>query len=139
MENQTNIKKIILGTLAFVVVSFVVQASNHFVISREHYAGISFMRKEPIMALGIFTMLLQGAILSYLFSFFYKNGETLMQGLKYGLLMGAFLGSYIVLVEPGKYTVPSVSAWIAVEGIASLLQFSLFGITLGAIYKRRAQ
>lgn len=135
MENQSSVKNIVLGTLGFILISFVVQATSHFAINAAHYASIDFMREEPIMALGIFTMVLQGIVLSYLFGFFPKGPNVFTQGVKYGLLMGVFLGSYIALVEPSKYMAPSVIAWITTEGFASLIQFSLFGLILGFIYK----
>ncbi len=125
-----------LAILAFVVASFAVQATSHFALSAEHYAAVGFMRDEPIMVLGIFTMLMQGVILAYLYTFFYRGGAPLLRGLKYGLLMGVFLGSYIVLVEPAKYIVPSIRGWMIVEGLASLVQFSLYGVLVGLIYDR---
>jgi len=136
MNQKVDVKKTVLGTVAYVVISFITQALNHFVINQAHYAGIPFMREEPIMALGLFTMLLQGAILSHVFLTLHRTGATMAEGLKYGLLMGLFLGSYIALVEPSKYTAPSVLSWIAVEGMASLLQFGVFGVVLAMINKR---
>ena len=59
-------KKIIIGTILFIVVSFASQAISHFVINVEHYASVPFMREEPIFALGFLTMILQGIVLSYL-------------------------------------------------------------------------
>jgi phosphotransferase system glucose/maltose/N-acetylglucosamine-specific IIC component len=125
-----------LAILAFVIASFAVQAMSHFVLNAGHYATVEFMRDEPIMALGIFTMIVQGAILAYLYTFFYRDGAPLLRGLKYGLLMGVFLGSYLTLVEPAKYIVPSIRSWMIVEGLASLVQFALYGILLGLIYDK---
>jgi hypothetical protein len=133
MDQKIDIKKTVLGTVAYVVISFIAQALNHFVVNKAHYASIPFMRAEPIMALGIFTMILQGVILSYVFLTLHKAGATKPEGLNYGLLMGLFLGSYIALVEPSKYMAPSVSSWIAVEGMTSLLQFGIFGVVLAVI------
>jgi len=131
-------KKLFLGILAFVVVSFAVQFMSHFVINERHFSEIGFMRQEPIMALGIVTMLIQGAVLSYVYSILSSNGSSIAKGLTYGLLMGVFLVSYVALVEPSKYAVPSVIQWISVEGIAGLLQFSLFGLLIGMLYSRRS-
>lgn len=136
MDKPIDLRKIVLGTVAYVVISFVLQALNHFVVNKAHYSSIPFMRAEPIMALGIFTMILQGVILSYVFLTLHKAGATKSEGLSYGLLMGLFLGSYIALVEPSKYVAPSVSSWIAVEGMASLLQFGVFGVMLATINKK---
>ena len=135
-SQKTNMRFYALATLAFVIASFIVQASSHFAINTGHYAAIEFMRKDQIVELGIFTMLLQGAILAYFYPFFYQSGAPVLQGLKYGLLMGLFLGSYITLVEPAKYAAPSVSEWIVVEGMVSLAQFSLYGVLVGLIYDK---
>jgi len=134
---KTNFKTIILGMLAFVFVSFLVQALSHFVINKEHFAAIDFMRKEPIMAFGVTTMFIQGIILTYIYLLISKKGNSIAFGLKYGLLMGAFLVSYIALVEPSKYAAPSITSWILVEGISGLVQFSLFGLLLGIISKKQ--
>ena len=134
---RTGIRFYALAVLAYVIASFAVQGSSRFVINAAHYAEIEFMRKDPIMALGFFTMLLQGLVLAYIYPFVCRAaGSPILQGLKYGLLMGVLLGSYIAFVEPSKYLAPSVGGWIAVEGLASLAQFSLYGILLGFVYDR---
>lgn len=127
-------KRIALGTISFVGVTFLVQALSHFVINVDHYAGIGFLRLEPVMVLGIVTMIIQGIILSYLYPFYRPVGyNPLLRGWTYGMLLGLFLVGYIALVEPSKYDVPSIPNWILVEGLAGLVQFSLFGILLGAL------
>ena len=133
---EINLKKISLGILAFMLVSFAVQAMSHFVINAEYFTEIEIIRKEPIMTLGIATMFIQGAVLSCLYSILSKNGSSVGKGIVYGILMGIFLVSYIALVEPSKYTVPSVSEWIAVESIAGFIQFTLFGLLLGLLYSK---
>jgi len=45
--------------------------------------------------------------------------------------------SYIALAEAAKYTVPSVSRWIAVEALAGAVQFTVWGLLLGLVCGRR--
>lgn len=52
--------------------------------------------------------------------------------------MGAFLVSYIALDEVAKYMVPSTASWIAVELGAGLIQYTVFGLLLGLVYRERA-
>jgi hypothetical protein len=40
------------GVAAYVFATMSVQMLNHFVINKEHYAGISFLRAEPIFHFG---------------------------------------------------------------------------------------
>jgi len=128
--------KIIIGTLIFVLVSFVTQAISHFVINVEHYATVPFMRAEPIFALGFLTMILQGIVLSYLFFLFSKNEFTFKKGLLFGLMMSALFVSYPALVEPAKYQVPNILNWIMVEGLVGLTQFCVYGIFLSITFKK---
>lgn len=129
-------KKIIIGTLLFIFVSFALQSISHFVVNAEHYASVPFMRKEPIFVLGFLTMIMQGLVLSYLFIIYSKNEFTIKNGLLFGLLMSALFVSYPALVEPAKYQVENIGSWILVEGIVGLIQFSIFGILLAIVFNK---
>ena len=65
-----------------------------------------------------------------------RPAEWLRSGLFFGWGLMLFLGSYIVLVEPSKYLVPSVQGWMLVEASATFVQFTLFGLALGLIHAR---
>ena len=43
----------VLTIAAFMIISFGVQGLSHFVINVDHFAGISFMRPEPILPIGV--------------------------------------------------------------------------------------
>lgn len=129
-------KQHILSTLAYMVATFAVQATSHFAVNRGHYAAVSFMRPEPIFALGIFSMVLQGGILSYLYALCARQSSDWKSGLRFGLLAGVFFVSYPALAEPAKYQVPSVGHWMAVESIVGLIQFAVFGVLVGWIHSR---
>ncbi len=128
------VQNLIIGPASYLAASFFVQALSHFVINAEHYASISFMRDEPLM-LGLLTMLIQGVVLTVLYLKWANTHFNLKQGLKFSLLVGAFFVSYLALVEPDKYAVVNVPEWIIVEGIAGLVQFTIFGALLGTFVK----
>ena len=131
--------KHILSTLAYMVGTFAVQATSHFAVNREHYAAVSFLRPEPIFALGIGSMVLQGVILSYLYASCARESPNWRSGLRFGLLVGAFFVSYPAIAEPAKFQVPSVGHWMVVESIAGAIQFAIFGFLVGWIHSRFAQ
>lgn len=124
-----------LSVLAFVIVSFAVQGVSHFVINEAHFATIGFARAEPILALGVLVMVLEGIILTFALSA-YKPNASIKHGLMLSLAFGLFLASYIALVEPSKYDVPSIIDWIKVEATASLVQFLAYGLILGYIHSK---
>lgn len=129
-------KKLIYGTLFFILISFAAQSISHFGINADHYSTIPFMRTEPIFILGILTMIIQGLSLSYLYNLFSKNDFTVKNGALFGLLITALFVSYPALVEPAKYVVPSVSSWILVEGMVGTFQYTIYGVALSLSFKK---
>ena len=127
---------ILLTVLAYVVSTFAVQGSSHFVINAGYYAAISFMRPDPVIPLGVGSMLIQGTIFALLFPTFNTGGSTIRNGLVFSWTIGGFLASYMVLAEAGKYAIPSIPSWILVEGAAAAAQFTVFGLLLGLLHRR---
>lgn len=96
------------------------------------------MRAEPIIPMGLLAMVVQGFILTLAFARLAPEGATVRDGVAVSLAFGLFLATYIAIVEPSKFAVPSISAWLMIEGLASLIQFSLFGVILGLIHRKLA-
>ncbi len=130
-------KKHVLAVAAYLVATFVTQALSHFVVNVEHYAAVTFMRAEPIFALGVASMVIQGTIFSYLYSRMSAQRRSIGHSVGFSWLVGGALVSYIALAEPAKYPVPSVASWMTVELLAGLVQFSAFGVLLGFVYRRQ--
>ncbi|WP_419901805.1 hypothetical protein [Kiloniella sp.] len=128
--------KHLLSVLAFVIITFAVQGTSHMVINSEHYQQMGFLRPDPIFSLGFLAMLIQGTIMTTWLHLLAPQQATVRLGLIVSLGFGLFLASYISLASPAKYQVPSIPAWIMTESLASLLQFTLFGIVLGLIHSR---
>jgi len=128
-----------LTVLAYVVVAFGVQGASHFALFAAHYAAIPIMRAEPVIAMGLGSMLIQGVLFALLFPAFQRGGDSVWEGVKLSWALGGFLASYIVLGEAGKYAIPSIASWIAVEGSVAFVQYTLFGVLLGLIHRRRAE
>jgi len=124
-----------LSVLAFVLATFLTQALSHFGVNAEHYQGVAHLRPEPIFALGILAMLIQGSVLSYLYARTRLPRRGLGGGMLFAWLAGAFLVSYIGLAEAAKYRVPNAGSWIAVEAIAGFAQFTVYGVLLGFIHR----
>ena len=129
--------KHILAIAAFMVVSFGVQGMSHFVINVEHFANIGFLRPNPIIPMGLAAMVIEGFVMSVALQRLIPEGATVRHGLAVSAAFGLFLASYIVLAEPAKYAVPSIPSWLAIETFASFVQFSVFGLLLGLIHRKK--
>src|SRR5688500_304808 len=130
--------QVALTVIAYVLTTFAVQGTSHFAINAEHFAAIPIMRAEPMIALGITSMLIQGLIFAWLYPVYANGASTLRKLILFSWLIGGFLASYIVLGEAGKYAIPSVSSWIVVELSAAFVQYTLFGVWLGLIHRSAA-
>jgi len=127
-----------LTVLAYVLVTFGVQGASHFALFADHFAAIPIMRAEPVIAMGVGSMLIQGTLFALLFPTFQHGSNAVWDGVKFSWALGGFLASYIVLGEAGKYAIPSIPSWIAVEGSVAFVQYTLFGVLLGLIHRRSA-
>ena len=137
MEARPSPTTIALTVLAYVVSTFAIQGASHFVINAPHYATILIMRADPVIPMGVASMVIQGLIFATLFPTFARGSATVWAGVRFSWTLGAFLASYIVLGEAGKYAIPSIPSWIAVEGSVAFVQYTLFGVLLGLIHRRR--
>lgn len=129
---------VLLTVLAYVLATFGVQGASHFAINADHYAAISIMRPDPVIPMGVGSMLIQGTIIVLLFPTFNTGASTIRNALVFSWTIGGFLASYIVLGEAGKYAIPSISSWILVEGSTAVVQFTIFGLLLGLVHRKPA-
>jgi len=127
--------RIALTVVAYVLTTFAVQGTSHFAINADHFAAIPIMRAEPMIPLGIASMVIQGLIFAWLYPVYANGASSIRRGIGFSWLIGGFLASYIVLGEVGKYAIPSVSRWILVEAGAAFAQYTLFGIWMGLIHR----
>jgi len=130
-------KKFALAAIAYIVVTFAVAASWHLLFFKDLYDQLAiFTRKEPLIPLGITSIVMQSLVLAYLYPAFYKGRSPAGQGLKFGLLIGVLMASIAVFAEAGKQNVSSLTTWLVFESAYYLLQFGLVGIVIGMIYGR---
>jgi hypothetical protein len=127
-----------LTVAAYVAATFGVQGASHFGVNAAHYAGVDMMRADPVIPLGITSMLIQGVTFAVLFPRFRDPARPVLSAVWFSWAIGGFLASYIALGEAGKYDVPSIPAWIAVEAVAAFAQFTVFGVLLGLVHRERA-
>lgn len=134
-ERQGSMRRYFLAVLAYIVATFATQAISHFAVNVDHYAAVAHIRDEPILPLGLLSMLVQGAVLAFLYGRMVGSAGSLRRAVGFAWLAGAFLVSYIALGEAGKYTVPGIRSWIGVEVAAGFVQFTFYGILLGLVYR----
>ena len=131
-------RKFVLAVIAYIIVAFAVAASWHLVFFKDLYDQFGiYTRKEPLIPLGITSMVMQGLVLSYLYPNFFRGGSPLAQGLKFGLLIGVLMASIAVFAEASHQNVSSLMTWLTFESAYYFLQFGLVGMIIGMIYGKK--
>lgn len=129
-----NIKKIVLGTVAYTVVTFTIAVVWHVVIFENQYVTFGYFKGEPNFLLGFITILLQGILLSILYPMVKLSGTDVARGMKFALLIGIFFWTSHVLAFLAKQDVNGALMFAAMETLYLALQFGIFGLLISRIY-----
>jgi hypothetical protein len=130
-------KKILFATLGYLAVTFALGASWHFAFFPDLYHGFGiYNRAEPIIPLGMLSMLPQGLVMALIYPRWYRGEAPLAAGLKFGLLMGLFLFSVSTLSNAAKINVNGLGAFVLIQVAFHALQFASAGAVFGLIFGR---
>jgi hypothetical protein len=130
--------KFILSALAYVIPTMILGMVWHFVFFKELYESFGiYNRAEPIIPLGMTSMLIQAVIIAYLYPYYARETNNLLQGIKFGLIMGLFLYSVSTIANAAKINVEPMSTWFFIQLIFHILQFVITGGLIGWIHLKR--
>ena len=123
----------------YVVATFVGGFVWHLLLFKQTYIDLKIFTRieDPVIPLGLSAMIIQGAILAYVYPHLSPRRNPASEGLRFGVLAGLFLATSAVLAEAGKNYVASLSTWLTLETTYYLLQFMLSGLVIGLAYGRK--
>lgn len=126
-----------LGAWAgYVLTTFAGGALWHLVLFESTYVKLQIFTRieDPVIPLGLSAMVIQGAVLAYVYPLVSRRLRPAADGARFGALTGIFLATSAVLAEAGKNYVASLGTWLVLEGSYYLLQFMLSGLAIGLVY-----
>lgn len=128
-------KKTIIGALGYLLITFPLGYTWHLVLFKEAYEAFGvYNRPQPIIPLGILSMLIQGPILAYLYPRWRGNGPRLPSALTFCLLMGLFFASGTVIALAAKSQIANLPGWFGLNFAFTFLQFSLTALVFAAVF-----
>ena len=133
-----NPKNIALGTVAYTIGTFSLAVTWHVLLFEEKYRTFGYFEGEPSFSIGFVSILLQGIILSALYPLVQFQGSSVLRGFKFAFSVGAFFWTSHVLAFVAKQTVQNVFLFVTMETVYLVLQFGLFGLLIGLIYRAKA-
>jgi hypothetical protein len=123
----------ILGVAGYSIATLALAAPWHFVFFKELYHGLGiYNRAEPIIPLGITSMLVQGAVMAWLYPKAYPR-RSAWNAMLFSWAMGLFLFSVSTMANAAKINVSSISSWLAVQAAFHFVQFTLAGLVFAWI------
>ena len=130
-----NISKILLATASYVVITMAVAYPWHMIWFHDLYDQMgAFTRAEPIILLGMLAMITQGMVIAYLYPYYFKGGNPVLQGIKFSLIIGAVVYSVMGFAMVAKIEINPISTFLFYSVIFQIIQFVLTGAALGLIY-----
>ena len=130
-------KKLALFVLAYFVITMAWAYPWHLIWFHDLYVSWGAVtRDQPIIPLGMAAILIQGLVLGYLYPFFYKGGNPILQGIKFNLITGLLVYTAMGFATAAKIQIEPVSEFLMYHTIFQLIQFTLTGAALGWIYRR---
>ena len=131
--------RVVLGASAYLVVTFPLTAIWHVVVFADTYERIGYIgRDEPSFVLGFLAIAMQGALLSYGYPRFFRSDRGLRSALAYAGITGVFFWTSHVLAAAAKQDLQAQPLFFAIETLYLTLQFGLFGLCLGWLYRPAA-
>jgi len=132
-----DIKNIVLGTIAAVVVMFGLGVIWHLALFPEWYKTIKYASRPellvPFMFLG---ELLRGLLMVIIYPHGYKGGPAVKEGLRFGLLLNLFLAATILPWYYGLHAISSFGCLLLLEGSFLLISGALAGIVIALVHEK---
>lgn len=133
----TDLRRFWLGFAAYLLPTFPIAFVWHLVLFEQKYHALKIYRDEPVIPLGIASMIVQGAIFSWLFPrVFTQRSSFLKDGLLYGLGAGLLSWSFTTLAVAAKNIMTSVPDYMLLESAFTVLQFAIVGPLIALAYRK---
>jgi hypothetical protein len=126
-----------LGAAAYLVPTFPLGFFWHLVWFERSYQALAIYRADPIIPLGLASMVLQALIFSWAYPRLFPGGRgsVLKRGLTYGLAIGLLSWSFTTLAVAAKHPVGSIVDYALLETGFTIVQFLLVGPLIALAYR----
>ena len=131
-------KRFWLGVASYIVPTFPLGYLWHLVVFAPSYQSLQVYRSDVIIPLGLLSMFVQAAILSWLYPRVAENlgSGWLRRGLMFALGAGLFAWSLSTIAVAAKHVMASVPLYLALETAFTLVQYAIVGPLIALAHRR---
>ncbi len=127
--------RILLSAASYIVIVFPLALGWHVGLFKKQYENFGYFEGEPNVLLGLATIVIQGAVLAWIYPMFQSGSHGFTQAFQFAALMGLFFWTVHVLALVAKQNVPNARGFVLMETGYLIVQFGLFALALGFIYR----
>lgn len=132
-------KRYILLALGYIVPTFVSGFLWHLVLFKKSYDALGVFRDDLSVPLGLFTIIIQGLVLAYLYPRLYRGGPPLREGARFGVVFGIIFWSIQAVAAAAKHHMNSVPTFLILETGFFVLMFAIVGPVMGIIHAKTTE
>jgi len=131
--------RILIACISYIVMTFIIAMTWNMVLFRDIYVSLaaSSLRPEPIIPLGLLTVIIEAVVMSVLFHSFYRSAPSFKNALILALSAGAFNMTYASITVPAKFLISPIWQYMSLELTFGLLHYGLAGIMFFFIFNTR--
>jgi hypothetical protein len=130
----------VITWLAALLVTIFISILWHVILFEQAFLslGVYTRMDNPIYGFGLTAWLLESTAFVVLYFKSSWSGKGVRAALAFSLLMGAFTAAASLMGSAAKVDIVSISSWFALAGGFILVHFTLMGLTVGALNRRRS-
>jgi hypothetical protein len=128
-RHPADARRLWLGIAAYLIATFPIAFVWHLVLFEPQYQALHIYRADPIIPLGLASMIIQSVVFSWVFPHLFASNRSsiLKDGLLYGLGAGLLSWSFTTLAVAAKHPMASISDYVLLETGFTILQFLIVG------------
>ncbi len=127
--------RVLVGAVGYTLIVFPLAVIWHLVLFKDSYMAFRYFDSEPNVLLGFVTILIQGFVLAWIYPRYDTEHPGTGRAFRFAAITGLFLWTCHVLALVAKQNVPYAMGYIMMETGYLIIQFSLFAVLLGFIYR----
>lgn len=130
-------KRRLLGTLAYLIVSLPVGYYWHLTAFADHDMSLDAYRENILTPLVLLLLFIQGFIWSILYEQLLTEETVLRGAVRFAALAFPLAWSFAVCAMPAEHHTVSISGLLAIETAFLVVQYTVFSPLLAVVYSLR--
>jgi hypothetical protein len=131
-------KKLALSVLAYFIITMAWAYPWHILWFHEKYVAWGAMtRAEPIIPFGMLAIIIQGAVIGYLYPFYARGQSSSGKGITFSLIIGLMVYTVMGFATVAKFEIAPIGDFLLYHTVFQTIQFILTGAALGWIYREQ--